>query len=669
MVQQSRSPLFTPWGGVGQALFRSIEHDLDLLKKADIQPFFVFNGLQVLSQHDIDPDARLRVRAQAFNNLEIRRNDETVQAFSALTYPSDLTPALKHYFKLHGIEFLVAPYFAGAQLAYMISVDLLDAIYAAPDILVFGAERIITDISFNAAARVTFCDRATVLGAQLLGLNEDQFLDAFLFAGNEFCDIVPILQPNSPSEYSAYRVRAAADVVRQNGTGYLALNGNPVLEKKPSYMEDWLNARTLFKHHPYLNKEGDVVLFKASKAPNDVARVIGARLPREIYFYLSRGLIEPQTLNHLLSGVWLENRPLDGGESKQYRTLLDSLSDFRGQCMDLLHGSKQLHHYYEKKVVVFRKWYEDNHSKEIDKLEQPLYEEIKHWRIGQQYIDKHCSGSRELRSILQSLQNPIAVKATFDKSTSSIVSTEDVQTNTLLRLLQIRGYISAEHTLTAWGRALLLTLDSESSANSWTIISAVELLKLHGLKAETYTTRSQKDSPVDEQIDIPTRLTSRLAVFFPLRQNEAPWQGPLDREALISFSLANTTARYLATLYELVQLSLLLRGDAKRAHGLIDVIGHTQNPFSVSYDAGLAIYAKQYLTAWAEVQDGKTQEIAPRLKHTFPTSVDGETDFRAVLDIWSALYRAVKSIASDKQMGAVELQKFEQTENWLTAHR
>lgn len=667
-MQQSRSPLFTPWGGVAQALFRSLEHDLAVLQKVDVKPFFVFNGLQVLAQHDLDPNVRLSARAYALANLEKKKNDETVQAFSALATPSDLTSALRHYLKSRDIDFLVAPYFAGAQLTYMVSAEMIDAVYAAPDILVFGAERVITDISFSAGSRVTYCDRAMVLGSQLLGLNEDQFLDAYLFAGNEFCPIVPILEPNPPSEFSAYRMRAAADVVRQNGTGYLALNGNPVLEKRSQYMEEWLNARTLFRHHPFINKDGDVVLMKASRAPNDVARVIGARLPREVYFYLSRGLIEPQTLNTLMSGMWSENMPLDGGETRQYRDLLDSLSDLRVQCMNLLRGSKQLHHYYEKKVLASTRWYEQNHSQELEKPEVSLYDELKQWHIDQQYVDKYCSGSRALHKLLGSLEGNDAVKTTFSESGRPIISLDDVQTNTQLRFLQLRGYITERHTLSAWGKALLQALDGADNAVSWSIMVAVDMLKLHAIKSESYSTRLTKEIPEEEPADTSIRLICRLGAILPLHQNDAPWQGPIDREALISFSVASTTRRYLATLYELTQLSLLLRGDAKRTSGLVNNIDQAKNPFLLHYDAGLAVYTKRYLAALAEVPDHESkQHIFDRLKHTFPISRDGKSDIDAVFSLWNALCRAVSSASGDEQIGSVETKKFEQAKQWLAA--
>lgn len=669
-MQHSRSPLFTPWGGVAQSFFRVVEHDLLVLSKLNIKPFFVFTGLQVVGQHDIDPNARLSARNQALNNLERKRNDETVQSFSALTIPVDLAPALKHHLLSKDLEFLVAPYFAGAQLTYLAKNGSIDAIYASPDTFVFGAERVITDISFGPVARVTFCDKLTVL-ALLQGITEEQFLDAYLFAGNEFCPIVPILEPNPPSEFSAYRMRAAADVVRQNGTGYLALNGNPALEKNPRYMEQWLKARALFKHHPYLNTEGDVVLLRADKAPGDVARVIGARLPRELYFYLSRGLVEPQIINALLSGVWRENIPLDGGETREYRNLLDSLNDIRIQSLDLLHGSKQLHHYYEKKIVVTDRWYQDEHSEEVEKLESPVYNDLKSWRVDSEFVQAYVPASNVgIEGLLRALQKQDAVKASFATDKHLISKPEEVSTNVIYRLLSLRGYIAPDHTLTDWGKALLTALDGSDANLSMSILVVVEMLKSRAISAEDFSTRLMREAPESEPVDARWKIIGRIAAILPLQQNDAQWQGPVDKEALISFSLANTTRRYLANLYEMCQVSLLLRTDARRSKEFLHNLVRTRNPFVSHHDAGLAIYAKRYLSLVAESPEkvGKSG-VFDELKVVFPTSKTGQEDVQAVCTLWDALYRAVDSVSSSKQMGTVEQKKFQRTNEWLTKHR
>lgn len=682
LVQQSRSPLFTPWSGVAQALIRLVSFDLSVLKSLEIKPIFIFTGLQVVSQHEKDSSARLLARTQALTNLERKRNDETMQSFSSLTAPTDMASALKQYLRAEGIEFLVAPYFAAAQLNYMLRAGLIDSIYGAPDTLVHGAERVITDISFSPQLnRVTFCDKASIL-AFLQGITDEQFLDAYLFAGNEFCPIVPILEPNPPSEYSAYRMRAAADVVRQNGTGYLALNGNPMLEKRPRYLEEWLRARALFRHHPYLNTDGDVVLARDDKAPSDVARVIGARLPRELYFYISRGVLEPHLINALLSGVWRENVPLDGGETREYRSLLDGLNEIRVQCMNLLHGSKQLHHYYEKKPVITNMWFQDQRNTEdtIERLDFPLYDSLKGWRVNATFFEQHAEpGARDLRSLLSILEKPEAVTASITKDTGSktAIDSNEMSTNAMYRLLQLRGYIAQDHSLTDWGRALLGALETTDAKLYTAVLVAVEMLKLHTIKAEDFSARFLQKSTQDQNTpDADWKILGRIAAVLPLQQNDAPWQGPIDREALVSFSLSQTVTRYLATLYEMCQINMLLRGDVKRTETFSRDLSKASNPFSVSlatHDAGLCIYAKRWFgmlqSRFGSSTSQDTAIMFEQLKSAFPTSRNGKADIEALYALWKALYTAVQAVTQSKQMGSIEFKKFERTQEWLAARQ
>ncbi|CCG81031.1 XPG I-region protein [Taphrina deformans PYCC 5710] len=668
LIQQSRSPLYTPWGGVAQSFFRIISHDLSILKQLNIKPFFVFTGLQIVSQHEADPNLRLAARTLALSSLERKRNEETIQAFTALTSTIELVAALKRYLQAEQVDFLVAPYFAAAQLTYMLKSGSVDSIYAAPDVFVHGAERSITDISFEQNLRVTFCDKSAILGL-LQGINEDQFLDAYLFAGNDFCPIVPILEPNPPSEFSAFRMRAAADVVRQNGTGYLALHGNPVLEKRPNYLEQWLKAKALFKFHPYLNLAGDVVLSKEDKAPSDVARVIGARLPREVYYYISRGLIEPQLIDTLLSGVWRESPPLDGGDSREYRRLLEELDDIRVKCMDLLHGSKQLHHYYEKKVVVTKKWYRGNTSEAIEKLDSPVYNDLRTWQVtGSSEGTGKAHPDRDLRSLLKLWQEDSSDGKGKKLKEPQEASVYAVQANVLYRVLQLRGYIGAKQELTSWGRALVAALDEVDDALLIPTLCAIEMLKLRAISPEDHARDVRKMASQAESAESNVKTLCSIAALLPLKQNDAPWQGPLDREALASFSLAQTTYRYLAGLYEMCQLAMLLRGDVRRSEDFIKDLSSAVNPFVIHHDAGLAIYSRRYFALHGD-NSTSTGTIYEQLKAAFPTSKNGAADMGNFFKLWDGLYAAINAVSMEDKSQLPEKGQFDLIQEWLSTRR
>lgn len=57
----------------------------------------------------------------------------------------------------------------------------------------------------------------------------------------------------------------------------------------------------------------------AADIPQDLHEIFTNRLPDEIYYYLSRGLIGPQALVWLTTGQIVEPPPLDNGETTEYK--------------------------------------------------------------------------------------------------------------------------------------------------------------------------------------------------------------------------------------------------------------------------------------------------------------------------------------------------------------
>lgn len=629
-IQFCKTPLSTPWGGVSPLLYKLVREDLAVLQQAKIKPFFVFSGLVVPQDYNASHEVRAYARSQALESLESRRDEETLAAFAALVRPAELSAGLMAFFKQEAISFIVAPYFANAQLCAMAKGELegkseipdLDCVYASADALVFGIERLILDIAFQ-QGRMSYCERSVVLQQGLGGLTDDQFLDAFLFAGNDYCSLVPILLRHNPPEMTSLRIRAAADVVRQNRTGFQAIEGNPLLESDPTYVERWLRARVLFKHHPVMLWKGDVILLNAKDAPVGTAEVVGPRLPREVYYYLSRGIIASDILNILLSGKWQETTPLDAGETKEYRTLLDALSDHRIQCIDLLTADKALHMYFKKKSV-YPVLYHDRTQfpLQIERLETPLRAGLQKWSIDAGFMKKHkIADPSSLQSLLAALEDPSAVKDSLQPA-KKLISLPEVRATVMYRFLELRSYIFPDHTLSGWGRALLGALRVAEPQLAIPICTSFELLKVRAIKFEAFS--KQYPAPASNlSVNDPTgelypdaRNMARLAALLPLSQREVPWQGALDRNMLVAFGIARAMQTVLAQLYDMVQISLLLGGQVQRDDAILQALSSSQRPFQVSHDAGLAIYAKQWFgllssgTSTADVKDIMRQRFS-----------------------------------------------------------
>lgn len=169
-----------------------------------------------------------------------------------------------------------------------------------------------------------------------LGLSEDQFLDIGILAGFENSPTFP------PIQQEQHLIKSVTEMVKYYKTGYAAVNafGELPAVKQSQYLEHYARTRTMIKFSLILSSEGTVTPFPlalpptttgphhshttshhitAADVPGDIHEVFTHRLPDEIFFYLSRGLIGPHALVWLTSGQIIENPPLDNGETTEYR--------------------------------------------------------------------------------------------------------------------------------------------------------------------------------------------------------------------------------------------------------------------------------------------------------------------------------------------------------------
>jgi len=148
-----------------------------------------------------------------------------------------------------------------------------------------------------------------------------------------------------------------------------------------NYLDRYRKARLAIKHHVVLTTDGKIEPFDADKAPGDIHEFIGQRLPEELYFYLSRGLIGPRVLNWQTSGEIIELPPLDNGESQEYERLVkEQLVDTRSSAISLL--SVSLTRFYQHQDVTLRCWFDKSNPKKIGKRDvESLKPIIADWNV------------------------------------------------------------------------------------------------------------------------------------------------------------------------------------------------------------------------------------------------------------------------------------------------
>ncbi|KAL0093639.1 temperature dependent protein affecting M2 dsRNA replication-domain-containing protein [Phycomyces blakesleeanus] len=125
-------------------------------------------------------------------------------------------------------------------------------------------------------------------------------------------------------------------------------------------------------------------------------------------------LVGPQSINTLVSGVLIENAPLDNGETAEYRNFLIQLLDIRTQTLSLL--TQPLHQYYQGRKVVSYFWFDpntehvmhhhDDHDHSTTSNTSPLntvYEMTSSWNVTKELIENEKAEQHKTKPKLQRL--------------------------------------------------------------------------------------------------------------------------------------------------------------------------------------------------------------------------------------------------------------------------
>lgn len=231
------------------------------------------------------------------------------------------------YLHKAGITVQTAPYTAAAQMNYLETEELVNAVAGSASCILFGAEKVITSFDFD-NKHVSWVEGKQCLGKLLM--NSLPFADLMMLSG---CTNIlpPLAELESQHEPGVARIQAARSLLRRfNDDGHTVC----LQQKDSDYLEAFRKARFVIKHCPVLTVDGRVEPRDAEKVPNDVHEFIGQRLPEEVYFYLSRGVTGPRVLNCRTRMQVYETPPLDGGDSQAYRDLVrEKLKPLRGQAL------------------------------------------------------------------------------------------------------------------------------------------------------------------------------------------------------------------------------------------------------------------------------------------------------------------------------------------------
>lgn len=261
-----------------------------------IVPYIVFDGDYLPSKSLTEIERASKREESRRLGLELQRLGKTSQARLELQKAVDVTPEMAGQFieKLNniGVKYLVAPYEADAQLAYLERKGIIDAILSEDsDLLVFGAKCLLTKLDqYGDCVEINRMDFTACRDVSLVGWSDAEFRCMAILSG---CDYLPSI--------SGMGLKTAHQLVRKYKSidrifRDLAFSKKHQLPAR--YQESFRRADLTFLHQrvfcPIVNNIVMMTSFGPGPEPEDFD-FIGSDMEQHVAIGVSKGELHPMT--------------------------------------------------------------------------------------------------------------------------------------------------------------------------------------------------------------------------------------------------------------------------------------------------------------------------------------------------------------------------------------
>ncbi|KAI0763467.1 PIN domain-like protein [Trametes elegans] len=182
----------------GKATHRYVDyamHRVRLLRHYGITPYLVFDGGPLPAKQGTESERKQRREENLSRANALAAQGKHSQAREFYVKCVDVTPQMAYQLikalRAEGVPYVVAPYEADAQLAYLERIGLVDGIITEDsDLLVFGCKKVLFKLD-TAASTVTCISRddfGSAAGGGLFGWSDAQFRTMAMLSG---CDYLP----------------------------------------------------------------------------------------------------------------------------------------------------------------------------------------------------------------------------------------------------------------------------------------------------------------------------------------------------------------------------------------------------------------------------------------------------------------------------------------------
>jgi exonuclease-1 len=267
-----------------------------MLQHFGVVPFLIFDGDYLPSKAATEADRAKRREESKRNGLELLNAGKTSQAYLEFQKAVDVTPEMARQLidelKKTGVQYIVAPYEADAQMVYLERRGIIDGIISEDsDLLVFGAKCLLTKLDqYGNCIEINKADFCACREISLTGWSDTEFRRMAILSG---CDYLASI--NNMGLKTAYRMvrkhKTIEKVLRM-----LSFDGKFFIPK--GYLEAFYQAELTFLHQRvFCPKALALVLHTEPEHPIDVDAMpfIGAHVEPEIAQGVARGDLNPMT--------------------------------------------------------------------------------------------------------------------------------------------------------------------------------------------------------------------------------------------------------------------------------------------------------------------------------------------------------------------------------------
>jgi len=686
-IQALKDPFADALGGIPPGIFGFVDKELELFKRHFITPLFVFQGVAPGPQHSMFVSRMDQQMELAWTYLAKGQKSEAQKCFAVSTsrINGEFVYFIFHHLRHRGYECLQAPYFAGAQLAHFAEHGVVQSVFGPPGLLLYGVQSVVIHIDFP---KQTFdwVDLDTVL--QKWQISRDQFVDACMLAGTEYCLTFPYLnlgqfQPTAPGRFN---FDAAVGIIKQAPL-INWMQTFPTEDMKNDHVEGYCTCKVLAQNSPifHLSDYSIRPLGAGSngQVPFDFSQIMGEKLPNVLYYLMLNGIISHKLPQALAKGEWTDkSQPLV--DTVEFRGLLGDLAEYRQAALGLV--AKYLHPSFQNKRILCKAFWESHNVRQgsaamDDKLPadariiSPNVRESLKWHIkgdavkaelirqGAEKVDlKFCLQWHANEFDNDGMLIPVGKGASPEGRPWAFNDLNALSAIVHLMVLEHLELIADDGGMTVLGNVLK---DTPKHLQEFTLV-ALEMIKFGVLSAEPFEA-AQPDRPFPDQVHYPkppvdgtvkaVLLLSRVMSLVPMKLKNDMWNADVDFDLAAFHSLVRILKRTLRQLVEASLASILLKdlnrvqllppgficASPKRMDRNIPV-DHLSTPAILPTfmlpRACMGIVVKHFLDF-----KGDATAFAKDVETRFPCCVQPVEDLKMAFEFWDDLRRCVDAIA------------------------